>query len=174
MPATFTEYFAQLNQRTPELFPTQSADASLSQDLLAADLFPGKSGEWVEICRAGLLLWNDDLENSHPIAQDIENQTGSFWHAIIHRRESDFSNARYWWARTGEHPVFDEICDLVLHRIADFPFLDELRGSGNWEPVAFTDFCQRAKRSGEHTEALAEVQRLEMRVLLEWCASQVK
>jgi hypothetical protein len=174
MPVTFTEVFALLSQRTPSLFPTASADAALSQSLLQADLFPGKSGEWVEICRAGLLLWNDDLDHAHPIVQDIETPTGSFWHAIIHRREGDFSNARYWWNRTGAHPVFDEICDLVLHRIADFPFLDELRATGNWEPIAFTDFCQKAKRSGEHSDSLAEVQRLEMRVLLEWCASQVK
>jgi hypothetical protein len=174
MPATFNDHFAALNPRTPALFPREAADGTLSNTILSADLFPGKSGEWVEICRAGLLLWNDDLDRAHPIVQDIETSTGSFWHAIIHRREGDFSNARYWWARTGAHPVFDEICDLVLHRIADFPFLDELRATGDWEPVAFTDFCQKAKRNGEHAAALAEVQRLEMRVLLEWCASQVK
>lgn len=174
MPATFSEFFNLLSPRTPSLFPITNADSALSHSLRSADLFPGKSGEWVEICRAGLLLWNDDLNPAHAIVQDAESSTGSFWHAIIHRREGDFSNARYWWARTGSHPVFDEICDLVLHRIADFPFLDELRASGNWEPVAFTDFCQKAKRTGEHADSLAEVQRLEMRVLLEWCASQVK
>jgi hypothetical protein len=174
MPAQFSEFFAKLNEKTPTLFPTQSADAALSQAILKADLFEGKRGEMVENCRAGLLLWNDDLILSHPIVQEIETPTGSFWHAIIHRREADFSNAQYWWHRTGNHPVFDEICDLVLHRIPDFPFLDALRENQGWEPRAFTDFCQKAQKTGEFADQLAQVQRLEMRVLLEWCASQVK
>ncbi len=174
MPRTFAEFFAQLEPQTPALFPTQSADSTLSKEILAADLFAGKSGAMVELCRAGLLLWNDDLDAAHPITQEIENQSGSFWHAIIHRREGDFSNANYWWRRTGAHPVFDEICDLVLHRAPDFPFLEELRASGRWEPQAFTLFCQEAKKTGEFAAQLAGVQRLEMRALLEWCAAQVK
>ena len=174
MSRNFSEFFALLQARMPALFPTQSADAALSQEILRADLFEGKSGEFVELCRVGLLLWNDDLENSHPISQKIESQSGSFWHGIIHRREADFSNANYWWHRTGIHPTFDSICDLVLHAVPDFPFLHEIRGSGAWEPEAFTDFCRRAQKTGEFQARLEEVQRLEMRVLLEWCASQVK
>lgn len=174
MSRTFPDLFAALSERPPALFPTQSADAALSAEILSADLFPGKSGDFVELCRAGLLLCNDDLDAAHPISQSIETPTGSFWHAIIHRREADFSNANYWWNRTGNHPVFDELHDLILHRVADFPFLDELRASGRWEPRAFTDFCQSAHRSGYLKAQLEEVQRLEMRVLLEWCAAQVK
>ena len=170
----FPEIFARLQLQTPALFPEKPADPARSAEILQADLFPGKSGPSVEICRAGLLLWNDDLDAAHPLAQADESPTGSFWHAIIHRREADFSNANYWWERTGNHPVFEEIHDLVLHRVADFPFLDELRASGHWEPRAFTDFCQKSRESGELKSQLAEVQRLEMRVLLEWCASQNK
>lgn len=170
----FAELFALLEPRTPALFPTQSADAALSEEILGADLFEGKSGEMVELCRAGLLLWNDDLANSHPISQKMEGQSAHFWHGIIHRREADFSNALYWWHRTGEHPAFDSICDLVLHAVPDFPFLHEIRGSGAWEPGEFTDFCSRAQKTGEWNLQLEAVQRLEMRVLLEWCASQVK
>ncbi len=174
MSRSFPEIYPQLQTQTPTLFPTQPADATLSAEILEADLFPGKNGPTVEICRAGLLLWNDDLDAAHPLTQSDESQTGSFWHAIIHRREADFSNANYWWNRTGNHPVFDEICDLALHRVADFPFLDEIRATGNWEPRAFTTFCQKAHESGALKSQLEEVQRLEMRVLLEWCASQVK
>lgn len=174
MPSTFPELWERLEAVTPALFPTQPREAVISQEILYADLFPGQSGAEVELCRAGLLLWNDDLDSAHPIVQNIETPTGSFWHAIIHRREGDFSNARYWWRRTGAHPVFDEICDLVLHRVADFPFLDELRNAQGWEPIAFTDFCERAQTTGDNSGGLEEVQRLEMKVLLEWCASQVK
>ena len=174
MSRPFSALFAQLCDQAPALFPAQSADVALSTEIFGADLFPGKSGEWVEICRAGLLLWNDDLSAAHPIVQDIDNSTGAFWHAIIHRREADFSNAHYWWQRTDQHPTFDEIHDLILHRIADFAFLDEIRATGRWEPRAFTDFCQCAHQSGALAAELESVQRLEMRVLLEWCAAQVK
>jgi hypothetical protein len=168
----FARLFERLEAKTPALFPSKPADAALSREILEADLFGGKSGEMVENCRAGLLLWNDDLDAAHPIVQDIETPTGSFWHAIIHRREGDFSNARYWWNRVGSHPVYDEIGDLVLHRVTDFPLLDELRGG--WEPVAFTNFCQKTQKDGAFLAPLAEVQRLEMKLLLEWCAAQVK
>ncbi|MBW3635330.1 MAG: hypothetical protein KY445_02545 [Armatimonadetes bacterium] len=168
----FSRLFQELETKTPALFPSQPADAALSQEILDADLFAGKRGEMVENCRAGLLLWNDDLDGAHPIVQNIETSTGSFWHAIIHRREADFSNARYWWNRTGAHPVFEEIGDLVLHRVPDFPLLDAVRGG--WNPVAFTNFCQKAKEDGAFLAPLAETQRIEMKLLLEWCASQIK
>lgn len=174
MPRNFSELFASLSDKTPALFPAKPADNALSQEILQSELFPAKSGANVELCRAGLLLWNDDLNAAHPLTQEISSATGSFWHAIVHRREADFSNALYWWNRTGHHPVFEEICDLVLHRTPDFPFLDEIRASGQWEPRAFTLFCQRAHRNGEFQAELEAVQRLEMRALLEWCASQVQ
>src|SRR5688572_27783268 len=41
---------------------------------------------------AGLWLWHDYLIESHHISQNLSTPTGSFWHAIMHRREGDFSN----------------------------------------------------------------------------------
>ena len=48
---------------------------------------------------AGLWLWHDALEESHAIAQAIITSSGSLWHAILHRREGDYSNAKYWYER---------------------------------------------------------------------------
>src|SRR5579864_8970854 len=36
---------------------------------------------------AGLWLWLDGLDECHRIVQDIASPTGSFWHAILHRRQ---------------------------------------------------------------------------------------
>jgi hypothetical protein len=34
--------------------------------------------------RAALWLYVDELDRSHTISQGIEDQTGSYWHAILH------------------------------------------------------------------------------------------
>ena len=160
---------SQLLQRTPPLVPKSVFDAEISRKIGAQPL-PHNTFALCE--RAGLLLWNDDLDGAHTLIQDEPNSTASFWHAILHRREGDFSNANYWWRRTGKHEVFDEICDVVLHRVPEFPFLDELRASGAWEPQTFTDFCQKAHQNGDWKANCEAVQRLEMRLLLEWCAAK--
>src|SRR6187402_2363611 len=47
-------------------------------------------------CLAGLWLYHDFLGESHEISQDIHTPTGSYWHGILHRREPDPSNSKYW------------------------------------------------------------------------------
>ena len=170
----FNFFFQQLEAHAPELVPSHVANENLSRGIQSSVLFDGKSGAMVECCRAGLLLWNDDLEGAHPLVQDLPDQTAAFWHAILHRREGDFSNARYWWNRTDEHPAFEPILDLVLHRVPDFPFIDELRAEGRWLPLEFNAACQNFARDGRFETELRATQRLEMRGLLEWCASQVR
>src|SRR4029079_6033740 len=54
-------------------------------------------------CLAGLWLVYDFLDESHRISQDIDTSTGSFWHGVMHRREGDFSNGKYWFRRVGSH-----------------------------------------------------------------------
>jgi hypothetical protein len=56
-------------------------------------------------CLVGLWLRFDFLDESHKLSQEIETPTGSFWHAIMHRREGDFGNSKYWWRRVGQHPA---------------------------------------------------------------------
>jgi hypothetical protein len=170
----FNFYFDQLTVHAPELVPSGVADEKLSRQLKSADLFDGRSGPMVECCRAGLLLCNDDLNAAHPLVQDLEDNTAAFWHAIIHRREGDFSNARYWWARTGDHPAFEPIYDLVLHRVPDFALLDELRAAGHWLPLEMNAACQNFTSDGRFESELRATQRLEMRGLLEWCAARVR
>ena len=57
-------------------------------------------------------LWWDgkgDWEQAHNIAQDIENNTGSWIHAYLHRKEGDRSNAAYWYARAGKSMPFSTL-----------------------------------------------------------------
>src|SRR4051812_9755896 len=57
-------------------------------------------------CLSGIWLLHDYLDESHTISQGIDTTSGSFWHAIMHRREGDFSNTKYWFRHVGHHPVF--------------------------------------------------------------------
>ncbi len=170
----FNFFFQQLEARAPELVPSSTENENLSRAIKASDLFDGKRGAMVDCCRAGLLLWNDDLASAHPLVQELPGETAAFWHAVVHRREGDYSNARYWWNRTGDHPAFEPILDMVLHRVPDFPFIDELRAERRWLPLEFNAACQNFALDGRFETELRATQRLEIRGLLEWCAAQVR
>ncbi len=47
-------------------------------------------------------LWHDakgDWEAAHRVAQDVEDESGAWVHAYLHRKEGDASNAAYWYRR---------------------------------------------------------------------------
>jgi hypothetical protein len=54
------------------------------------------------VAAALVALWHDakgDWEAAHNTAQEIENATGAWVHAYLHRKEGDASNAAYWYRR---------------------------------------------------------------------------
>ena len=49
-----------------------------------------------------IALWHDargDWNAAHHVAQDVEDETGAWVHAYLHRKEGDLSNASYWYHR---------------------------------------------------------------------------
>ncbi len=113
-------------------------------------------------CRSGLWLAFDFLDESHTISQDVDTTTGSFWHAIMHRREPDPSNSKYWWRRVGSHPVLDQLRE----RAPDL-------GYRFTTPEEFVDFCEKVRDAGNAYEELAKrVQHLEWELLFDWCYRQ--
>jgi len=111
-------------------------------------------------CAAGLWLRFDYLTESHAISQEDEGHPDrDFWHAIMHRREPDAFNSKYWWRRVGAHPVLAALA-------VDSPVL----GYRFTTPEAFVDVCERVRGSGSAEEELAKrVQELEWRLLFECC-----
>jgi hypothetical protein len=65
-------------------------------------------------------LWHDgrgDWDAAHHVAQDIDDATGAWVHAYLHRKEGDDGNAAYWYSRAGRPvprgPLQDEWSAIV-------------------------------------------------------------
>ncbi len=119
---------------------------------------------------AGLWLRHDFLDESHTISQELENETGSYWHAIMHRREPDFSNAKYWFRQVGDHPVFDSL-NAWARQIAQVgpPEAAFLCQQTYWDPLTFVDLCRAASESRVLEALCMQIQLREWELLFDFC-----
>ena len=137
--------------------------------LRAGTLFPNAFAP--ECALGGLWLYFSCCDECHEIVQNVPTAEGSYWHAILHRQEPDPGNAGYWFRRAGSHPVFPELLKAakeILKRAPDSPFQPGAR----WDPFAFIDFCEEARRKPESAAELTaqEIQRAEWQLLFDYCA----
>jgi len=112
---------------------------------------------------AGLWLYVDELDLSHRASQKLARPSGSFWHAIMHRREGDFSNSHYWYRKAGQHPVINRIASGGGGAAAGTAI-------GGYEPHDFVDRVERAYAKQSDSPELVALQRLEWIALFEYCA----
>jgi hypothetical protein len=117
---------------------------------------------------AALWLLFDFMTESHDISQQIATPSGSFWHGILHRREPDAFNAKYWMARVGEHPVFPELLNDARELAAGEPALAaKLSALKTWDAAWFVDQCCSPQSAGA-TEVLLTIQRREWALLFDY------
>ncbi len=132
--------------------------------------------EMAACCISGLWLLHDFLEESHNISQQIDSRTGSCWHGILHRREGDYSNAKYWFRRTGEHPIWPDLCEeatQLAEKVDRDGQSEYLRTQQAWNPFKFVDLCQCVVNSGSATETLCRnLQLCEWQILFDYCFHQ--
>lgn len=106
-----------------------------------------------QCCLSGVWLLHDHLDESHTLSQAISTPEGSFWHGVMHRREGDFGNAKYWFRNVGEHPVYE----LLAERF------------GDWDPYDFVDRCAAAVRGGAGRDECLDQQQAEWELLFDYC-----
>ena len=127
-----------------------------------------------DACRAGLFLYHNFLDESHKISQELHTPTGSYWHALVHLREPDFENAKYWFRRVGNHPIYEPLRQAAKELVADAPpSAVFLRTQSAWDPFAFVDLCSIALVSRlECAELCLRVAKRQWELLFDWCYRQ--
>jgi hypothetical protein len=165
--------FERLNELGPGL-PERSKYArlkDLSPERLVAPR-PVHDPTMAEACLAGLWLLWDFLDESHHISQSLETLEGSYWHGILHRRELDYGNAKYWFRRVGQHPIFPQLAGEA-RRLAGAdtdPQGAYLRTQEKWDPYRFVDLCEAAQAGGSAIAQLCRlVQQCEWQLLFVHC-----
>lgn len=166
----------------PTLVPQKAWSSELTNTLEAAsldELFDGaslKNTTFAEAIKSGLLLWNDALDESHTISQGLADQTGSYWHGIMHRREPDYPNSKYWFGRVGAHPIFPALRERALELFNETANPSDalteigkaITAQENWDSYQFVDWCQAAEGASDSdvTGFLQQVQAEEIKLLL--------
>ena len=124
---------------------------------------------FAEACISGLWLRHNFLDESHRISQDLPSIEGSYWHAIMHRREPDYWNSKYWFRRVGKHRIFAELKE----RAGGFAVKGgaaALLAKPQWDAEAFVDLCEaNAAPDAPAHEFCRQVQQAEWDLLFAHC-----
>jgi len=74
-----------------------------------------------------LALWHDargQWDVAHHVAQDIDDESGAWVHAYLHRKEGDLGNAGYWYRRAKQKIAtdsLDEEWSRIVRALLGFP-----------------------------------------------------
>jgi len=122
-----------LDQAMALLTPRSGPTAEIR--LLAEQVTSSLSG--FPSLRAGIWLYVDDLDRSHSISQNLSSAEGALWHAVMHRREGDFWNSKYWLRQAGDLSVLEAVYG------DPFEFVDCVQKDHQNNPAQLVDFQRK-------------------------------
>jgi hypothetical protein len=164
----------ELGAGTPDV-NMRAALAGLSLEAVVAP-HTMRSRDMARAALAVLWLRYDFLDESHDISQTIETATGGYWHGIMHRREPDGGNAKYWFRRVGRHPVFEPLAIDARGLVAAEGSPDAagyLLDEADWDPLRFVDLCEQARDGEACVRRLCmQIQQREWELLFDYCYRQ--
>jgi hypothetical protein len=133
------------------------------------------------LIQSALYICFDCFEEAHNIAQDHEGPAGNWLHAILHRREPDAGNSKYWYAKVkAPAKVYEGIGKKALAYLGESPLPEleplakKMEKSKTWEPEAFVDLADKIRQKEKASPAyrtLAKIQEIEWLGLVEFILS---
>src|SRR5690606_1660280 len=129
-----------------------------------------RNREMASACLAGLWLYHGFLDASLRISQSLRGREGSYWHGIMHRREGGYPDAKYWFRRTGAHPIHEPLGRSARALAEDTGAGVSFGASRTWDAAAFVDLCAAAcaGQSGAH-DLCRKIQEREWQLLFDYC-----
>lgn len=160
--------------------PTQPVPANLAAFAANRDRafapYSIQDEDMASACLAGLWLYHDHLDESHRISQGIETPSGGYWHGLMHRREPDFDNAKYWFRRVGKHSIFASLRAAAAELAASAELQSSakfLATQSAWDPLAFIDLCESCLDGrSPHILLCQQIQQQEWQLLFDHCYRQ--
>lgn len=158
--------------------PTPQAAAQALNSMTPQQLIskPIRQADDARAALAGLWLWLGALAESHAISQELVSPTGSFWHAIMHRLEGDFSNSKYWYRRCDTHQVNKMMGSIASSLAGDLAADRQVAHAlgGGWNPLGFVDLVQAVhhKPADPRHDLAVRLQRAEWIALFNHCIRQ--
>ncbi len=120
--------------------------------------------------KAGLLYREGKWDQAHSVAQEMDCPEGSFWHAILHRSEGDWSNSAYWFrqvVRPHVYPLIHADAASMLGVQRDLKW----KTGDAWDPLKFNEWCREAAAmpGSEKERMVIDIQVVEWKHLFNWC-----
>ncbi|QJD87540.1 hypothetical protein [Cohnella herbarum] len=180
-----------LNNRKslPHLLPDQVWHPGLDEEIAAIPIDLVADGRpdgtlsamaW----KAALHLWNDSLDAAHALVEHMNTPTGAALHGIMHRREGDFDNAKYWFHQAGNHPAYHGLQSRAAAFLGERRIprgslqtaLLQIASQGSWNAYLFVNVVAIQQRCVDEQEAgdiLEYLQQLELEAFIRFLEGRI-